>query len=97
MIKFLEILDEEKTIETQEVGCLSSFTGETGDDFRNCIGVIHFYIRSVRKHFNELLVYIFFLKLGTYYIPNLTLHYNKSKISKCDGLAVYIRDTILPM
>uniref|UniRef100_A0A6P7GCU9 Uncharacterized protein LOC114335964 n=1 Tax=Diabrotica virgifera virgifera TaxID=50390 RepID=A0A6P7GCU9_DIAVI len=59
MLEYLEILDNSQEIDTKEYNNFQDYLLELERvKWENGIGVIHFNIRSLQKHFDELLIYL---------------------------------------
>lgn len=83
---------------------------ERTDRDKHSLGIVHFNIRSLQKHFDELLVYMEMagdrldiivlsetreiLNVEQFKIPNFSVYYNEALFNKCDGVVVYVRDSI---
>lgn len=109
MLDFINELDNQ-TIETEICDNFHDYFRMRLDNENRTLGVIHFNIRSLRKHMDELLVYIQMAKdsldiivlsetriidsVSNFTIPNYTQYYNESTINKCDGTMIYIKNNI---
>lgn len=109
MIEFLNVLDDEE-IQTECVNNFEDFIQGRVDKNRYGLGVVHFNIRSLQKHFNELLVYVEMAKdildviilsetgkiknIHDFSIPQFSIHYNEAIFNKCDGSIIYVRNNI---
>lgn len=106
IVDWFNILEEQGEIKTKVYQNISDGVREE----TNCLNIIHFNIRSIRKNFDELLVYlkekIKFIDIiilsetwnidsvSDFWIPNFNCHYNNSKINQNDGLIIYIKKDI---
>lgn len=89
--------------------------GSTKDAFNDVVngcnlGVLHLNIRSIKKHFDEFLIYVESIKenidiivlsetwnvdaVSDFNIPNFTIYYNESKYNQNDGVILYIKNNI---
>ncbi|KAJ8909312.1 hypothetical protein NQ315_002743, partial [Exocentrus adspersus] len=109
MLELIDTIDDQ-VIETSICDNLCEYFREGLHEDRNSLKIIHFNIRSLRKHFDELLVHIEMASetfdiivlsetgkidsVSDYKIPNYTAYYNESVISKCDRTVVYIKNNI---
>nr|CAI5839596.1 unnamed protein product [Callosobruchus analis] len=103
-------LDDQREVETEEFGNLKEcMESGKGSRLENGIGIVHFNIRSLQKHFDELLMYVedgknIFdiivlsetgnIDVSNFQIHNYTAYYNNSILNKCDGTVVYIKNSI---
>lgn len=108
MINFLNELEEQDEIDTIILKEINNFTQIY--NMENRINFIHFNIRSIRKNFDELLVYIQESKIdmdviilsevwnvesvSDFIIPNYEIYYNNSKLNQNDGLIIYTKNNI---
>lgn len=109
MIEYLDEL-ENVQIDTKKYNNLKDFLNSNKISSKRGLSIIHFNIRSLRKHFDELLVYIetaedsldivVLSETGKidntehFNIPNFNIYYNDSAINKCDGVIIYIKNSI---
>lgn len=109
MIEFMDLLDNQKEIETQEYCDFRTYL-EKKENVKSALTVIHFNIRSINKNFDELMIYleeankhmdIIILSetwkvesVSDYSIPGYSTYYNNSTVNQNDGLLVYIKDHI---
>lgn len=110
MDDFFDSLNEH--VETRVFSDLQGYVRGEGSAHDGGIGVIHFNIRSLRKYFDELLVHLqiilehvdivvlsetgVILSVSEFTIPGFTTYYNESKVNKCDGVVVLVRDSLCP-
>lgn len=107
IVDWLKLLEEHGEVKTKVLNNICD--GFAQVDCLN-LNIIHFNIRSIRKNFDELLVYLeerikyidiivlsetwIIDSVSDFRIPNFDCHYNKSKTNQNDGLIVYIRNNI---
>jgi Reverse transcriptase (RNA-dependent DNA polymerase) len=110
MNEFLEVLDDNAEIDTKIFNNFEDYIQSNVRYSGGGFGVVHFNIRSLQKHFDELLAYVEMAKnvldvivlsetrniedINNFLIPNYNIFYNKSFYNKCDGLVIYMRDNI---
>lgn len=108
MIDFLNELEGQGEIETIVFKHLNDFSN--GNNMENTINFIHFNIRSIKKNFDELLVYMQETKINLdvivlsevwniekvsdFNIPSYSIYHNESTFNQNDGLIVYIKNSI---
>lgn len=110
MLEYLKVLDEQDETSTYMYSTIDECLAARGAHAGRSIGIFHFNIRSIRKNFNELLVYLdsefdcvdivvlsecWLRDIGdNYAIPGYSMYCNESRFNKNDGVIVYIKDTI---
>lgn len=111
MLEFLKLVDNEAEVKTNIYDNFQNYINDQKERGKYGMGIIHFNIRSLQKHYNELLVYVEMAKenldiivlsetgeiknLQDFKIPNYNIYYNESKINKCDGVVVYTKTNII--
>lgn len=108
MLTLLNLLDKQDEVETK---ICKNFEEHFVLQNNNCgLGIIHLNIRSIKKHFEELIIYINTIiekidiivlsetwdveEVSDFNIPNFNIYYNHSKQNQNDGLIIYIKNTI---
>nr|CAI5844172.1 unnamed protein product [Callosobruchus analis] len=110
MLDFLDLVDENIEKETKNYQCIEDYLAEQHEGDICGLGVIHFNIRSLQKHYDELLVYVQSAKevlnvivlsetgkienLHDFQIPGYNAYYNESCHNKCDGTLIYVKACI---
>nr|CAI5841873.1 unnamed protein product [Callosobruchus analis] len=110
MLDFLDLVDENIEKETKNYQCIEDYLAEQHEGDICGLGVIHFNIRSLQKHYDELLVYVQSAKevlnvivlsetgkienLHDFQIPGYSAYYNESCHNKCDGTLIYVKACI---
>nr|CAI5839840.1 unnamed protein product [Callosobruchus analis] len=110
MIDILDIIDSDAEVDTKVYDSFQDYIQNKAGKNINGLGIIHFNIRSLQKHFNELLVYVDVMKnnldiivlsetgevkdKSNFSIPDYNMYYNESHLNKCDGVVVYVKHSI---
>nr|CAI5831865.1 unnamed protein product [Callosobruchus analis] len=110
MIDILDIIDSDAEVDTKVYDTFQDYIQNKAGKNINGLGIIHFNIRSLQKHFNELLVYVDVMKnnldiivlsetgevkdKSNFSIPDYNMYYNESHLNKCDGVVVYVKHSI---
>ncbi|KAJ8945240.1 hypothetical protein NQ317_006426, partial [Molorchus minor] len=58
MLEFINVIDNDETIETKECDNFYKYFQERLGEGKRNLGIIHFNIRSIKKHLDELMVYV---------------------------------------
>ncbi|VEN39701.1 unnamed protein product [Callosobruchus maculatus] len=106
----MDLVDESVEKETKNYQCIEDYLAEQREGDICGLGVIHFNIRSLQRHYDELLVYVQSAKeilnvivlsetgkienLHDFQIPGYNIYYNESCHNKCDGTLIYIKTCI---
>nr|CAI5865871.1 unnamed protein product [Callosobruchus analis] len=104
------LVDENIEKETKNYQCIEDYLAEQHEGDICGLRVIHFNIRSLQKHYDELLVYVQSAKevlnvivlsetgkienLHDFQIPGYNAYYNESCHNKCDGTLIYVKACI---
>lgn len=110
MLDCLNLVDQDVQIDTRSYLNFQEYIQDGVSRDVQGFNIVHFNIRGLMKHYDELLMQVQMsgdifdvivlsetrkiADVSTFSIPNYTLHYNESEITKCDGVVVYIKNNL---